>query len=113
MKPPGPVHEFNRVIQLEDLREAARVLEEDASPVELREQMRRVLEPTTSMGGARPKNTVEDDTGLWLAKFPAHGYEELVVPPPVGRVATMVIPARGRPGGTVSADGFQRAHLER
>ena len=71
--PPGPVHEFNRVIQLEDLRKAARILEEDASTEELREQVRLVLEPTTSLGGARPKNSVEDDTGLWMAKFPARG----------------------------------------
>ena len=28
------------------------------------------LDPGTSMGGARPKNVVEDAQGLWLAKFP-------------------------------------------
>ncbi|HUG23962.1 type II toxin-antitoxin system HipA family toxin [Piscinibacter sp.] len=28
------------------------------------------VQPDTSMGGARPKCVVEDDEGLWLAKFP-------------------------------------------
>lgn len=70
-EPPAPVRDFNRVIQLAELREAARVLEQDLPPEEVREQVRHVLQPTTSMGGARPKNTVEDETGLWLAKFPA------------------------------------------
>ncbi|HET7553903.1 MAG TPA: type II toxin-antitoxin system HipA family toxin [Gemmatimonadaceae bacterium] len=68
--PPAPVREFNRVVELAELREAARVIDEGASTEAIREQIRRVLEPTTSMGGARPKNTVEDDAGLWLAKFP-------------------------------------------
>lgn len=47
------------------------VLEQERSPEEIREQVRHVYEPATSMGGARPKNTVEDETGLWVAKFPA------------------------------------------
>jgi serine/threonine-protein kinase HipA len=71
--PPGPVREFNRVLQLAELREAAGIFEEGASTEEIREQVKHVLEPTTSMGGARPKNTVEDDVGLWVAKFPARG----------------------------------------
>lgn len=29
------------------------------------------LDPGTSMGGARPKATIEDDHCLWLGKFPA------------------------------------------
>lgn len=69
--PPAPVRAFNRVIHLEELREAARILEEERSPVNLRPQLLHVHDPTTSMGGARPKNSVEDDTGLWIAKFPA------------------------------------------
>jgi len=69
--PPAPVRDFNRIIQLGELREAARIIEEDAPAERIREQVRRVLQPTTSMGGARPKNTVEDDAGLWVAKFPA------------------------------------------
>lgn len=69
--PPAPVREYNRVIQLTELREAARFLEQELPPETIREQVRHVYEPTTSMGGARPKNTVEDDVGLWVAKFPA------------------------------------------
>jgi serine/threonine-protein kinase HipA len=70
-EPPAPVRDFNRVVNLDELREAARLIEAGASTEEVREQVRQVLEPTTSMGGARPKNTVEDDAGLWVAKFPA------------------------------------------
>ena len=69
--PPAPVRAFNRVVHLEELREAARLLEEGQPAGAVREQLRQVFEPTTSMGGARPKNTVEDDSGLWIAKFPA------------------------------------------
>ncbi len=69
--PPAPLREFNRVIHLEELREAARALEGDQPVGGIRQQLLQVYEPTTSMGGARPKNTVEDDTGLWIAKFPA------------------------------------------
>lgn len=68
--PPAPVREFNRVIHLEELREASRVLEEEQATGTVRQQVLQVYEPTTSIGGARPKNTVEDDTGLWIAKFP-------------------------------------------
>lgn len=68
--PPAPVRDFNRVLQLGDLRKAARSIEEGAPTERIRKQAVHVLQPTTSMGGARPKNTVEDDTGLWVAKFP-------------------------------------------
>jgi serine/threonine-protein kinase HipA len=71
VEPPAPVRPYNRVVHLEELREAARLVEAGASTAEIREQVRQVLEPTTSMGGARPKNTVEDASGLWVAKFPA------------------------------------------
>jgi serine/threonine-protein kinase HipA len=73
VEPPAPVVDYNRVVNLDGLREAARLIEAGASTERIREQVRQVLEPTTSMGGARPKNTVEDDTGLWVAKFPARG----------------------------------------
>jgi len=69
--PPAPVREFNRIIDLEDLRSAAGIIEVGRPTAEVREQILRVLEPTTSMGGARPKNTVEDQHGLWVVKFPA------------------------------------------
>lgn len=73
VEPPAPVRDFNRVVHLDELREAARLIESGATTADVREQVRQVLEPTTSMGGARPKNTVEDDSGLWVAKFPARG----------------------------------------
>lgn len=71
--PPGPVRRFNQVLQLPLLLAAAeRVL--DGGPLPAASPMQQVadlIQPATSMGGARPKNVVEDDDGLWLAKFPA------------------------------------------
>lgn len=66
-QPPGPRKPFNKTHQLEALVAAADKLEEDGRlPHEVLED----LEPGTSMGGARPKATVEDDDVIWLAKFP-------------------------------------------
>ncbi|WP_284614375.1 type II toxin-antitoxin system HipA family toxin [Aquabacterium humicola] len=65
--PPAPRRRFNRTHQLPALIEAAEKLEEDGRlPHEVLEE----LEPGTSMGGARPKVTVEDDHRVWLAKLP-------------------------------------------
>ena len=65
--PPAPRRSFNRTHQLPALIEAAEMLEEDGRlPHEVLEE----LEPGTSMGGARPKVTVEDDHKIWLAKLP-------------------------------------------
>jgi serine/threonine-protein kinase HipA len=71
--PPAPVRTYHRVLQLEELREAARLIEAGGPTEQLRDQLRHVLDPTTSMGGARPKNNVADESGLWVAKFPARG----------------------------------------
>jgi serine/threonine-protein kinase HipA len=71
--PPGPVRGYNRVVQLEELRRAAALLEEDRPGEPVPDQILNLLEPGSSMGGARPKNVVEDDDGLWIAKFPARG----------------------------------------
>ena len=61
---------FNRTHQLSALAEAAARLEVDGRlPYELLAS----LEPGTSMGGARPKATIEDANKLWLAKLPAPG----------------------------------------
>ena len=73
--PPAPVRRFNRVLQLELLlREADRYMRDAApeSSVEagVAEQVEALLHPGTSLGGARPKNVVEDEDGLWVAKFP-------------------------------------------
>lgn len=65
--PPAPRRPFNRTHQLAALIEAAEKLEEDGRlPHEILEE----LEPGTSMGGARPKVTVEDNHRIWLAKLP-------------------------------------------
>lgn len=70
--PPAPIRKFNQVIQLEALLAAAEQFMEDeaAGKPGVPEQMLELLQPGTSMGGARPKNVVEDAEGLWLAKFP-------------------------------------------
>lgn len=65
--PPAPRRPFNRTHQLPALIEATEKLEEDGRlPHEVLEE----LEPGTSMGGARPKVTVEDGHKIWLAKLP-------------------------------------------
>ncbi len=65
--PPAPRRPFNRTHRLPALIEAAEKLEEDGRlPHEVLEE----LEPGTSMGGARPKVTIEDEHKLWLAKLP-------------------------------------------
>ena len=71
--PPNPTTRFNRVVQLESLLEFADAVEtEQQSGIHnpAITQMEQLLQPGTSMGGARPKNVVETDEGLWIAKFP-------------------------------------------
>ena len=71
--PPPPTRDFNRVLQLQSVLEIATILDEEPGvemPATLREQVRNILHPGTSLGGARPKNVVEDADGLWIAKFP-------------------------------------------
>lgn len=66
-EPPAPKHSYNRTHQLDQLIATAEAIEEGRHvAVELLEQ----LEPGTSMGGARPKATIEDDGRLWIGKFP-------------------------------------------
>jgi serine/threonine-protein kinase HipA len=74
--PPAPVRKFNRTLDLAKLIEladqivAAEKDPEDPKPVGAdAEQAEALLNAGTSMGGARPKATVEDDDALWLAKF--------------------------------------------
>ena len=67
VEPPAPKRQYNRTHQLNVLIEAAEAIEEGKRvPVHILEQ----LDPGTSMGGARPKATIEDDNRLWLSKFP-------------------------------------------
>ncbi len=66
--PPSPRRTYNRTHQLAELIAATQAIE-DGRPVaaHLLEQ----LDPGTSMGGARPKATIEDAQRLWLGKFPS------------------------------------------
>lgn len=71
--PPNPTTRFNRVVHLERLLEFADALEAEqrsGTPNPAITQMEELLQPGTSMGGARPKNVVQTDDGLWVAKFP-------------------------------------------
>lgn len=67
-EPPAPKRQYNRTHQLAELIAATQAIEE-GRPVaaHLLEQ----LDPGTSMGGARPKATIEDAQSLWIGKFPA------------------------------------------
>lgn len=67
-EPPAPKRQYNRTHQLAELIVATQAIAE-GRPVaaHLLEQ----LDPGTSMGGARPKATIEDAQSLWLGKFPA------------------------------------------
>lgn len=65
--PPAPRRQYNRTHQLAELIAAAQAIEDGKPvPMHLLEQ----LDPGTSMGGARPKATIEDANCLWLGKFP-------------------------------------------
>ena len=67
LDPPTAKRPYNRTHQLADLIAAAEAIEEGKRvPAHLLEQ----IEPGTSMGGARPKATIEDGRRLWLGKFP-------------------------------------------
>lgn len=66
---PAPLQRFNQTLQLAQLVALAEQILEGASP-EAIAQSADLLSPGTSLGGARPKNVVEDDEGLWVAKFP-------------------------------------------
>jgi serine/threonine-protein kinase HipA len=68
--PPPPAARFNKVLELAKLLEFAKAVERD-DKVELPPQVKDLIQPGTSLGGARPKNVVETDDGLWIAKFPA------------------------------------------
>ncbi|MFA6209580.1 MAG: HipA domain-containing protein [Candidatus Obscuribacterales bacterium] len=78
--PPAPIKKFNQTIALEKLQLLADRLinDEFTVPIESKAisdnrhdaiQAQELLLLGTSMGGARPKAVIEDDTGLWLAKF--------------------------------------------
>jgi serine/threonine-protein kinase HipA len=65
--PPVSKRPYNRTHQLAELVAAAEAIEEGKR---VPEHILERLEPSTSMGGARPKATIEDDNRLWVGKFP-------------------------------------------
>ena len=74
-EPPAPVRRFNKTVDLARLQALADMIvsgeqgkEPSASPNSM-QMLEDLLLIGTSMGGARPKTVVEDNDGLWLAKF--------------------------------------------
>lgn len=68
--PPAPLRKFNQTLDLEKLQQLAEALLKDEIPKDpAATQVEELLLLGTSMGGARPKAVVQDDDGLWLAKF--------------------------------------------
>jgi serine/threonine-protein kinase HipA len=70
-EPPAPRRKFNKTLDLAKLQKIAddiirqEIKEKDDNVVQIEELML----IGTSMGGARPKTVVEDEQGLWIAKF--------------------------------------------
>ena len=67
-EPPAPKRRYNSTHQLAELIAATQAIDE-RRPVAAR--LLEQIDPGTSMGGARPKATIEDAQSLWLGKFPA------------------------------------------
>jgi serine/threonine-protein kinase HipA len=72
-EPPAPRRKFGRTLDLESLQMTAEaIINDDADTIATSADARQVQEllvEGTSIGGARPKAVVEDDDGLWIAKF--------------------------------------------
>jgi serine/threonine-protein kinase HipA len=71
-KPPAPKRQFNKTLQLASLQKIALAIIKDTEPLsgaEVEQVRKLLLEGSSLMGGARPKAVVEDDEGLWIAKF--------------------------------------------
>lgn len=61
------------MVQLQELEKASRAIEStDANAPDIDQWLRMLIAPGGSLGGARPKvNVVDDDGGIWIAKFPS------------------------------------------
>jgi serine/threonine-protein kinase HipA len=77
VQPPAPVRTFNKTLDLarliavaEEIVAAEKDPDAPAPAGSDAEQAEALLRAGTSMGGARPKATVEDEGAIWLAKFP-------------------------------------------
>lgn len=66
-----PKRVYSRTLHLTELQQMADAVITDSELPTGRnaEQVRELLLAGTSMGGARPKAVIEDDNGLWIAKF--------------------------------------------
>lgn len=70
VKPPAPLRNFNRTLDLERLQETADAIVRDDLPNDPNApQVQDLLLLGTSMGGARPKAVIQDGGELWIAKF--------------------------------------------
>ena len=72
--PPAPKRAFNRTLDLATMQAIAdAIVAGEEAPLGVadadHDQIERLIRIGTSMGGARPKAVVEDDEGLWVAKF--------------------------------------------
>jgi len=70
-EPPAPRRTFNQTLELERLQTLAELIiaDEELPQGAEAEQVQGLMVGGTSMGGARPKAVVEDEDGLWIAKF--------------------------------------------
>ncbi len=70
-EPPAPKRTFNQTINLQKLQHVANAIvnEEELPASVIHQQIHDLMLIGTSMGGARPKAVVEDEEGLWIAKF--------------------------------------------
>ncbi|MGB5439375.1 MAG: HipA domain-containing protein [Gammaproteobacteria bacterium] len=70
-EPPAPSRKFNQTMELERLQELADLIitDEDLPEGPEAEQAQELMVGGTSMGGARPKAIIEDESGLWIAKL--------------------------------------------
>jgi serine/threonine-protein kinase HipA len=66
--PPAPKRLYNQAHQLQELIAASQSIEDGQR---LAAHVMAQLDPGTSLGGARPKATLEHEQKLWLGKFPA------------------------------------------
>lgn len=74
VEPPAPQRTFNSTLDLDRLQESADAILGDDLPQDDNgaiAQAGDLINPGTSMGGARPKAVVQDDNSLWVAKFEA------------------------------------------
>ena len=70
-EPPAPSRKFNQTMERERLQERADLIitDEDLPEGPEAEQAQKLMVGATSMGGARPKAIIEDESGLWIAKL--------------------------------------------